>query len=167
MVYTDKAHTHAYTDGVYRCIICVVDGILGNLIQVFPLWEGRKGKGEEIAAARQREKMETRQRKESNPARGAVGSAASKRIYEMTDCAPVRRLEATQLPGSLCLDMTAVRPRRVWGFTNDVQSIEFSTGGLPSRLRNFQRPAKLNFEGRRVSRTNSFLKCSFLTRWDS
>lgn len=66
--------------------------------------------------------METRQRKESNPARGAVGSAASKRMYEMTDCAPERRLEATQLAGSLCLDMTAVSPRRARVFTNDVQS---------------------------------------------
>lgn len=120
LVYTDKAHTHTHTDGVYRCIICVVDGILGNLIQVFPLWEGRKGKGGGNCSSQTKRKDGNWTKEGINPARGAVGSTASKRVYEMTDCAPVRRLDATQLAGSLCLDMTAVRPRRVWVFTNDV-----------------------------------------------
>lgn len=126
--------------------MCVGNGILGNLIQVFPLWEGRKGKGGgNYSSQTKRKDTERNKSLHAVAADVAVGSSAAKRMHKMTDCALAHRSKGTwgtQLPGSLYSEMAAVRLSPVWVFTNDVQSVEFSTGGLQSTFRNSRRPAK-------------------------
>lgn len=148
-VYTDAVyrHTHTHTQVYY---------VRGE-------WHSGKsntslstvgGKERKRGRKLQQPEKDKRHRKESQlhavAADVAVGSSASKRMHEMTDCALAQATRGTQLPGSLYPDMTAVRPSLVWVFTNDVQSVEVSTGGLQSTFTNSREPAKVRRHFQRV-----------------
>lgn len=141
---TRSTPTHTHTR---RCIMCVGNGILGNLIQVFPLWEGRKRKGKGNYSSQTKRK--DRERNQSLPAVAAavaVGSSASKRMHEMTDCALVRHSKDTRAPSclALCTLIRQLRGRarcRSLQMTPNQKSLA-QVGGLRSTFGNSRRPAE-------------------------
>lgn len=136
-----RRFTQARACAACECVVRAADGILGNLIRALPLWE-EEGERERGGNCSGQTKRNDRKPAGCSGVDVAVGSRASQRTHEMTDCAPSQSHTAPPHPVSLCPDMSAVRPGSAWFFTNDVQSIGFQHSWTPIRIyRDFSRPS--------------------------